>query len=152
MDISLSIFFSQQEYNFPSQSVSNLILAWKSQWCRCYQHLYTSVIVYVLCYMLMFCGVVKLREPTANQTAPCWGSARCRRCSSALCLHSSAASRSGCPALWTDCWKANTQKQVSSLLCPQAVTVSLRQVPLQSNKTFSWVLLVLKLICRLRHI
>lgn len=65
MDISLSIFFfsPQQEYNFPSQSVSNLILAWKSQWRRCYEHLYNSgshlkkkekncVICYSLCFVL----------------------------------------------------------------------------------------------------
>lgn len=64
----------------------------------------------VICWC--FVEFVTLREPTANQTAPCWGSARCRRCSSALCLRSSAASRSGWPALRTDCWKANTHQQV----------------------------------------
>lgn len=64
----------------------------------------------VICWC--FVEFVTLREPTANQAAPCWGSARCRRCSSALCLRSSAASRSGWPALRTDCWKANTHQQV----------------------------------------
>lgn len=109
MTNSLSMFFYEQEDNFASvksgvgMKITTVQLRTSISFS---QRAIFCVVLHVLCFVL-------LKPVTANQTAPCWGSARCRRWSSALCPHSSVASQSRRSAPRTDCWKEQTHTNKS---------------------------------------
>lgn len=62
-------FFWHENHN--DAGVTSISISQVSRLKKKKKRIVSYVIVYVLCYMLMFCGVVTLREPTANRTAPC---------------------------------------------------------------------------------
>lgn len=82
----------------------------------------TEYNVYIIKTMFSLCTTALVMKQSESPLAllgywlmsPYWGSAQCRRCSSALCQHSSAACQSGRSVLWMERWKAKP-KEVRSL-------------------------------------